>query len=711
MRKVILLATIALMAVLVWFLWLRPRPAFSGNVLLITLDTVRADRIGAYGYRAARTPVLDRLAASGVLFEDCQTAVPLTLPSHSTMFTGRLPIAHNVRNNGTYFLARSEQTLARQLQAQGYATGAVVAAYVLLSKFGLNQGFDTYDDTLNTLELSHNYKSEIPAEQVYEKFVNWLNRQGGRRFFAWVHFYDPHKPYLVHKATANIFPSTPAGAYDGEIAHMDTHIGRMLGELRARGMLDDTLIVLAGDHGEGFGEHEEKGHGVFCYEETLHVPLIFHQPRNLGDPRRVRGRVGLVDLMPTVLDLLGLPIPAGVQGRSLKSWLLGGGVVPEQPLYFESQYGREEMNWAPLSGLIDGGFKYISLPEPELYDLNADKGEKTNLVMRRNVLAHDMDRRLQSFIRTHAESGTATRRELSAADRDELQALGYISAFSHSGGRDIDPKRGILVENRFQQISRLIKDGRLDDAERELDALIAANPNAKMPHAALLRYTIFSRRRDLKNMFITLQQAIEDFPDDEQFRISLAVDLFDLRVFDRAEMRCRELLALQPRNTKALTLLGDIREKQERPSEAADFYRRARELEPQNVSLGIKLAELLIRARRFGEALPVYDSIVDTPEVWNQPDFVIKIALFEAQYGAANRAEVILEKLTRLRPGGQAFYNYALVLARSGRAMAAITAMEAALQRFGAELQAEQRITAEKVLRLSRERGAADNGM
>jgi arylsulfatase A-like enzyme/tetratricopeptide (TPR) repeat protein len=707
MKKIALLAAAGLLAVSAWFLWLRPHRPFSGNVLLITMDTTRADRIGAYGCRDARTPVLDRLAASGVLFEDCQTAVPLTLPSHSTLFTGRWPIAHNVRNNGTYFLAGGEPTLARLLKDRGYATGAVVAAFVLLSKFGLNQGFDSYDDTLDTHELSHNYKSEIPAERVSAKFADWLDRQDGRRFFAWVHFYDPHTPYLAHEATSGVFPHTPAGLYDGEISHMDAHIGRLLDKLRSRGRLDDTLIVLAGDHGEAFAEHGESGHGVFCYEETLHVPLIFHQPAWLGGPRRVRGRVGLVDVMPTILDLLGMPVPARVQGRSLKSWLRGEEAVAERPLYFESLYGHEEMNWAPLSGLIDGGFKYISLPDPELYDLAADRGERMNLFRRRNLLARDMDRRLQNFIRAHAESGGSTRRELSTADRDELQALGYLASFSHGGGRDIDPKRGVPVENRLQQIKQKIDRGQLDEAERELDALIVGNPEAKIPHAALLRYTIQSRRRDVKKMLATLRQAIQDFPEAEQFRVSLAVDLFDLRVYDRSEEQCRELLALHPRNTRAQTLLGDIREKQGRVSEAADFYRRARELEPNNVSLGIRLAELLIGAQRFGEALPVYDAIVETPEVWRQPDFVIKIALFQAQHGAGERAEAILEKLSRLRPGGQAFYNYGLVLARNGRGEAAVEALKKALRQFGTELQADQRASAEKALRLSREAGGS----
>jgi len=668
------------------------------NVLVITLDTTRADRIGAYGHPAARTPNLDRLARGGVMFQNCFASVPLTLPSHSALFTGRYPIANNVRNNGNYFLPAGEITLAEVLRDRGYDTRAVIAAFVLLSKFGVDQGFSVYDDSLDTHEMIRNYKSEIPAEMVHEKFSAWLGQSGGKPFFYWLHFYDPHTPYRPPQEFAKRFPHGPEGLYDGEIAYTDSWVGRVIDSLRAGGQLEHTLVIISGDHGEAFGEHQEQGHGIFCYDETLKVPLIFYAPKLLAGRRRVADRVGLVDVMPTVLDLLGAEMPSAIQGRSFLSLLNGRSEKEERTLYFESLYGREEMNWAPLTGLLHRNYKYISLPDSELYDLGADPGEKSNLFLRKNILARDMDRRLAGFVAGHSQQGGEARRELSAGDKEQLQALGYISAFASQAATSLDPKKGVLIDARLKKISQLIGQKKTAEAEAGLQQLLAENPGLKMPHVYNLKYKLHTSKREFNLALNALRQAIDDFPDVENFKQTLALALFDLKMYDKAENRCREVLAKNPRNTRLTILMGEIREKQGRPADALGFYSQALAIEPQNVSLRIKYAELLITLKQYEQAVTAYNQLLENEEAAGQPELLLKVALLNTRYGSMADAEQMLSRAAAIKPAGKIFFNYALVLAKNGKLEQALANMETALGRYARELSPEQRQVAEKVL-------------
>jgi len=668
------------------------------NVLLITLDTTRADHIGAYGYQAAQTPNLDRLAKEGILFENGYACVPLTLPSHGALFTGRYPIANNVRNNGNYFLPENEITLAEVLREHGYDTRAIIASFVLLSKFGINQGFSLYDDNLDTHEMIRNYKSEIPAEKVYEKFSGWLGQNDTKQFFYWLHFYDPHTPYRPPLEFAKRFPSGQKGLYDGEIAYTDVWIGRVIDDLRRRGLLERTLLVISGDHGEAFAEHVEQGHGIFCYEETLKVPLIFYAPKLFGKPRRVSNRVNLIDVMPTVLELLKMEIPRAVQGRSFLTLLRGGSEKEERTFYFESMFGREEMNWAPLTGLLHQDFKYISLPEPELYDLRADRGEKLNLFLRKNLLARDMDKRLAKFIADYSQSSGETRRELSAGDKEQLQALGYISAFSSQADTMLDPKQGVLIDLRLKKISQLISQKKVAEAEADLQKLLASNPKLKMPRIYQLKYKIYMSKRDYRAAFDSMREAIAAFPEIEQFKQVLALSLFDMKMYDKAESHCRKILAQNPKSTRAHILLGEIREKQKRPAEAVSHYARALDIEPQNVSLRIKYAELLITIQKYTQAVDVYNQLLENEEVAGQPEMLLKVALLNTRYGSMADAEQILARAVAIKPEGKFLFNYSLVLAKNGKLEQAAANMEQALNRHAAELSAEQLKVAEKAL-------------
>src|SRR6476661_8233462 len=307
------------------------------NLVLVTLDTTRADRIGAYGARDVETPTFDSLAQSGVLFEQAVSVAPLTLPAHSSLFTGRFPPEHGVRDNGGFFLGPEQVTLAEVLKARGYRTGAFVAAYVLDSKWGLNQGFDTYFDDFDLSQSRAVSLSAIqrPANEVLDKALPWIEQSNGTPFFAWIHFYDPHAPYRPPEPFATKYKGHP---YNGEIAFADSQIARLISTLQSRGLYDRTVIVVMGDHGESLGDHGESAHGFFVYNSVTHVPLVIRAPFTATAHRRIADPVRSVDIMPTMLDLLGMPAASGISGASLVPLLTGAKNELGLDAYSEAMY-------------------------------------------------------------------------------------------------------------------------------------------------------------------------------------------------------------------------------------------------------------------------------------------------------------------------------------------------------------------------------------
>jgi arylsulfatase A-like enzyme len=670
------------------------------NLLVITLDTTRADRIGAYGYARALTPNIDELCRQGARAADAYTSVPLTLPSHTTIFTGRYPIGHGVRNNGTYRLGPGLPTLAETLRGAGYRTYAVVAAYTLMAKFGLARGFDQYDDSLDARELVADFNSEIPADRVWAKFHGWLERAPAGPFFAWVHFYDPHLPYYSHPEYRERLGSDESGRYDGEVAYMDRYVGAVLADLKERQLLDRTLVALAGDHGEDLGEHQEHGHGIFCYQESLRVPLILWQPRLIRGGRVIGQRLNLADLAPTLLELLGAAAPAGMQGESFAARLTRD--LPETPrsFYLESLYGKEDMNWAPLTGFIDDHLKFISLPQPELYDLAADPGERVNLFLRRNAQARELDRKLRDFLGRYgqgAPAGTASSRGLSEEDRRHLQALGYISSFG-SARAGLDPKQGVVVQNRLRDVLLQVENKRFAAAAAALAAVRRDNGGLEMPLLDDLDFQVargLGREREARAILV---RASARFPDSDMFPMRLAK--FDLENGDAAaaEQTARALLARRPDFTQGYVLLARIAEEGGRKGEAAALLDRAVDGEPDNVLLKIACADLHIAVGDHSRALALYESLLDNVEVRRSADILFKIALFEAQHGDLGRAEELLRQTTVLAPSGKHFYNYALVLFKDNKIDAALASMRAARERFSDQLSAEQREMADRAI-------------
>lgn len=408
------------------------------NVLIVTFDTTRADHIGCYGHAKAQTPNVDRLAAEGVRFARAYSSVPITLPSHSTILTGLFPPATGVRDNGQFVLAQERTTLAEILSANGYATGAAIGAFPLVARFGLDQGFDTFDDDLTNPSANflldrlrgggdavapRLFFEERSAGRVNNAAIRWLEEQTDRPFFLWVHYYDPHQPLEPPSPYDDTFAND---LYSGEIAYADESLGQLLGFLERRGDLDDTLVIMTSDHGEGLGEHDEGTHSFLLYDSTLHVPLVMRPPGGL-ESVVVDAPVRLVDVMPTVLDLLEIEPPKDLHGQSLEGHWQGEAPRP-MPHYAETLSPRLTHGWGELRALIDWPWKYVHGPRSELFNLERDPGERDNRLLEDTATREAMQSRLATLLQRIARGTTVEGTTVDAETRRRLEALGYIQA-------------------------------------------------------------------------------------------------------------------------------------------------------------------------------------------------------------------------------------------------------------------------------------------
>lgn len=564
------------------------------NVVLITLDTTRADRIGCYGYKAAKTPHIDSLAARGVRFANAYSPVPLTLPAHCSIMTGKYPFVHHVRNNGSYSLIPDQITMAEILKSQGLATSAFVASFTLDSRFGLAQGFDVYDDTFNTREALKTYRSERAADRVALSFLNWLRENGKKRFFSWVHFFDPHLPYSPPAPFSQEFKSHP---YDGEIAFMDQEVGRVITALEDSGLINRTLIILAGDHGEALGEKREVDHGLFIYESTLRVPFIIFGPATPSGGSVVESRVRLVDVLPTILDLLGLSPPRNLSGQSLVPHLRGQ-KTEDLASYAETLYPRENYGWSELLGLADGRWKYILAPKPELYDLADDPGEEKNLVNEQPQTAAQLSRRLAAVI-VRKEPGTRSPgRRVSSEEEMKLRSLGYLGGKSdlRASGPLPDPKdkiedyilyfRGNLFETR----------GEFDKAEACFRQVLEMNPDVPWNYVNL-GILMAKADRSAEGIRI-LEEGRRRLPGSPVILSHLmAVYLRSGRSAD-ALAAGREILAIDADHFDALYVTGDILARQENWADAVSYFERALRIEPENEALLQKHKQALAQRQK-----------------------------------------------------------------------------------------------------------------
>jgi tetratricopeptide (TPR) repeat protein len=545
------------------------------NVLLITIDTLRADAISPYGGRTA-TPLLDRLADRGALFLFAHSHAVVTLPSHTSILTGTYPYEHGVRDNNGYRVRKGQATLATRLKAMGFATGAFVGGFPLDQRFGLNAGFDAYDDRINEIRSAIDFAlPERRAEDVVSPALRWIGGQQSR-WFAWVHVFDPHAPYDPPPQYAARYPND---LYAAEIAYTDAQLSRLIDDLSRQPR--PTLVLVTADHGESLGDHGELTHGIFAYEPTLHVPLIVAEiaPKASAEPRpglKIDAAVRHVDILPTVLDALGAPAEPGLHGQSLRP-LIHFGRGEDRPSYFEAMTANLSRGWAPLRGVIVARDKYIDLPIPELYALAADPREQQNLSSSRRDRAEVMLNALRGFdVAPPAAPGEET-----SAVRDRLRALGYVGG---SGApprdryrEDDDPKRLIEIDALLHRAGDLYQRHQPREAVALFQEAIAKRPDT----ADAYRYLafVFWETGQPDAAIRTLEAALKNGVSHRDVRVKLGIYLAETGRADRA---IALLEGLAGDDIEALNALGIAYGHARRTEDARRTFKHALEIDPTN---------------------------------------------------------------------------------------------------------------------------------
>ncbi|MEE8143488.1 MAG: sulfatase-like hydrolase/transferase [Planctomycetota bacterium] len=543
------------------------------NVLLITLDTTRADFLGCYGDKAARTPTLDSLADSGLLFEHAYSPVPITLPAHCSILTGVTPLRHGVYVNGSFHLSRTHRTLAEILKQAGYQTAAVVGAFPLLARFGLNRGFDVYDDKFPygrqaAVALRSNERS---ASLVVDVATKWLKGiKGDRPWFLWVHFFDPHDPYQPPQKFCT--GKGERELYRGEIAYVDQQLGRLLNYLSSGENPEKTLVVVAGDHGEALGDHGEPTHSYYVYEQTVRVPLILSFPGQ--PPQRVSTPVSLVDVLPTITDLLGLAAPTA-EGVSLLR-VAKEPAAANRPIYMETRFPSYEYGFAPLYSVRAGGWKYIHAPIPELYNLAEDPQEKQNLArteVARVESLRELLERMLAGVEVGEESFSVRDPEL----RERLASLGYArlgAPLSQSGAPRPDPKAMLELYLELRRATELGKDTKqLPRAITQLEAR-----EEEFAHSIVYRV-------ELGSMYYrsALVAASEKKPEEM------------LRRYRQAQEQFLKILEWQPDYVAANLNVGSIAYSLKNYPQAVTYLEKAIEFDSQTWQAYVPLCMSLLR--------------------------------------------------------------------------------------------------------------------
>ncbi len=577
------------------------------NLLLISIDTLRADRLGSYGYSAARTPHLDGLARRGIRFANARTVMPLTLPAHASLMTGTYPAYHGVRDNGGYYLGDDLETLAEILSARNYRTGGFVSAFVLDSRWGIAQGFDHFYDDFDLTEFNGAPGMDAiqrPGDRVVDQALAWLSDADSATspFFTWVHLYDPHTPYAAPDSIRGQFPPTVDGAYDAEIAFADRQVGRLLDALETDDRLANTVVVVVGDHGEMLGEHDEPTHGFFIYDAALHIPLLIAGP-GMGAGIVVAEQVRIIDVLPTVAQRVGLEVPDAVQGVDLMPLVRG---EPGRRLALaESWFPRFHYGWSELVSLQDDRYKLIRAPQPELYDLRQDPRELINLAHsdqdRLAAMDATLDRMLDSLSRGPAQAPAAVDPETA----DRLRALGYLGGTSSARSLEDDRPRGdpkdkIVLYNRMKRATAAAASDHLDEAVTLMASVIAED--AEVVEAHLLLGNFERQRQAIPAAIAAFRAALALDPEHQEAVFSLGLAYKDAGQLDDALAGFERATTLDPRNGKVLWQLADVHLRSGQAANAEKILLNALDLDLDRPRFLLKLGECYLDMSRPQDA-------------------------------------------------------------------------------------------------------------
>ncbi len=599
------------------------------NLLLVTIDTTRADRIGCYGNTNIDTPTLDGLAADGVLFSQAMAPAPTTLPSHGAMLTGLYPLNHGARANGLFLLEDETITLAEVLRDRGYSTAAFISAWVLAARFGIDSGFDDFDDDLPRLldreepegpgaqqrEVSRN------ADQTNERAFPWLRAHAEAPFFLWVHYYDPHRPY----APPSPYLEEYEHPYEGEIAYTDYEVGRLLSLLAELGHVDDTLVVIAGDHGEGMGQHNEWTHSFLLYESTQHVPFIMRCGQRLSGGVNVDRPVSLVDLTPTVLSLLGVEAPPGLDGVDLTQ-----PADATRPLYAETC--ALEAGFAPLRAVRKGSMKYVYGPIPELFDLSKDPLEETNLIQTESATADELAKTVSGFYGDEIDRDPQPTVAPSPEEREKLIAMGYLDGGdSGSSAEDLpDPK---VMMDVLRQVNETV--GRPPEERIEvLESIAREHP--EFPLACYQLGKAYKESGDLDRAAETLEKGVGLHPRNPP--ILLLLGSVERQQGDAANAieTYRRVLDISPDHVEALSALGALHAGQKEFDLAAEYLTKAFQAAPHHELLRKQMVAVLQPLGRLDQAVELLDAAVrHDPDLDTARDHLFGILRREERYAEA----------------------------------------------------------------------------
>lgn len=673
-RSWVVVAALSAFAIAGFVLARRPalRPAWLGggprNLLVVTLDTLRADHVGSYGYAAARTPRFDALAARGLRFARAATVVPLTLPAHSSLFTASFPARHAVRDNGGYYLGAEQATLAELLQARGFRTGGFVSAFVLDSRWGVDQGFDRYFDDFDLEKFEQQAGMDAiqrPGHETVDEALRWLAEDRERPFFLWVHLYDPHTPYAAPREWASQFPRTLTGAYDAEIAATDFQLGRLLDALEADGRMARTTLAVLGDHGEMLGEHGELTHGFFVYDAAVRIPLVVAAP-GLA-PRVIEDQVRIVDVMPTLLELLELPRPVELQGQSLLPLARGERLNLMAPS--ESWFPRFHYGWSELLAVQDERFKLIRAPRSELYDLQRDPRETVNLAASDPDRLALLERALDELLAAAGGGGVPRAPQtVDAETAERLEALGYVGgavSARHLEDRPRgDPKDKIQLYNLLKQASTASAEGRYREAIAKATRALADDPEILEGHMLLGNFLTKAGRPAEAIAAYRRALALDPEHQETTFRLALAYKeegrLADARTgFERAR-------ALDPRNGRALFQLADVAMRERRFDEAEAVLKDALEREVERERFLLKLGECYLELKRLDEAQAALLAAIALRPTLEAAHF--NLGLLHEERGETEQAiAAYQQELSANAKAYRAAFNLAKLLQRAGR--------------------------------------------
>ncbi|HKT70156.1 MAG TPA: sulfatase-like hydrolase/transferase [Terriglobales bacterium] len=590
--------------------------AEPANVILITLDTTRADRMGFLGSSRGLTPNLDALARQSAVFLRAYSQVPLTTPSHATILTGTYPQFNHVSDLGAP-LEKGLPYLPEILRRHGYRTAAFVGSQVLDPKSasapGFDRGFDTYNAPFHARRPGEDryHSIERRGMEVVAQALGWLNGHPRGPFFLWLHFYDPHDPYDPPPPFKTQYASSP---YDGEIAYVDSAVGRLLAALRTRGLYQHTLLVVVADHGEAFGEHGELSHGLFLYDDTLHVPLLIKVPGTRARHLAIESRVGLVDIAPTLLQELGISQPPVMQGASLLKLMEGNtsgqattvrSTTSDRPEYAETDYPHRAFGWSSLRSWRAGKYLYIDAPERELYDQSADPEDAHNLASNAPAVADAMEAQLDAFGKKTSRAG-GTQTVLTPQQAAQLQALGYVTSGSSKPEteekRGADPKGKVGISNSLHKALLETEEQQYREAIPLLEQVLQAEPGIAIANLQLGR--AWNSLGEYAKAVPWLQKAVELTPQSADAHYELGAALGEMGDWEGSAKQMQAALAQDPNSDELHFYLGSAYEESGRTADAMNEYQAAARLNPDNYGANLLLGRLLAMQNQAAEALP-----------------------------------------------------------------------------------------------------------